>query len=63
MLAAASFENWNPKHFLDTAEMTAALAIGFDLLHNDLKKLLKSKSICSHQDEIICIYKVVYPNT
>jgi hypothetical protein len=36
MLAAASFDNWNPSHFLDVAEMTAALGIGFDLLYNDI---------------------------
>ncbi len=28
--AVAQFPDWNPKHFLDTAEMTAALAIGYD---------------------------------
>ncbi len=32
MLAAADFPNWNPSHFLDTAEMTHALAIGYDWL-------------------------------
>jgi hypothetical protein len=31
--AAAGFEDWNPRHFLDTAEMTHALAIGYDWLH------------------------------
>ncbi|MFP4502242.1 MAG: heparinase II/III family protein [Candidatus Hydrogenedentota bacterium] len=36
MLAAADFEDWNPSHFLDVAEMTAALAIGYDWLYNDL---------------------------
>jgi hypothetical protein len=36
MLAAASFEDWNPSHFLDVAEMAAALAIGYDWLYNDL---------------------------
>ena len=30
MLTAAGFEDWNPKHFLDVAEMTNALAIGYD---------------------------------
>ena len=30
MLAAAAFTDWNPSHFLDVAEMTAALAIGVD---------------------------------
>lgn len=37
MLAAAAFEDWNPSHFLDVAEMTAALAIGYDWLYNDLQ--------------------------
>jgi Heparinase II/III-like protein len=36
MLAAAAFEDWNPSHFLDVAEMTAALAIGYDWTYNDL---------------------------
>ncbi|UCG49700.1 MAG: heparinase II/III family protein [Phycisphaerales bacterium] len=36
MLAAAAFSDWNPSHFLDVAEMTAALAIGYDWLFNDL---------------------------
>ena len=29
---AAGFKDWNPSHFLDTAEMTAAFAIGYDWL-------------------------------
>jgi hypothetical protein len=32
--AAANFPNWNPPHFLDTAEMTHAFAIGYDWLHD-----------------------------
>lgn len=36
MLALSAFPDWNPSHFLDTAEMTAALAIGYDWLHGDL---------------------------
>jgi len=36
MLAAAAFEDWNPSHFLDVAEMTAALAIGYDWLYHGL---------------------------
>lgn len=36
MLAAASFKDWNPAHFLDTAEMTNALAIGYDWLFDYL---------------------------
>ncbi len=31
--AAARFPDWNPRHFLDTAEMTAAFAVGYHWLH------------------------------
>jgi hypothetical protein len=31
---AANFADWNPKHFLDTAEMTHAFAIGYDWLYD-----------------------------
>src|SRR5258708_27083322 len=34
--AAADFKDWNPSHFLDTAEMTHAFAIGYDWLYSDL---------------------------
>lgn len=37
MLAAAAFSDWNSSHFLDTAEMTFALAIGYDWLHAQLE--------------------------
>ena len=30
MLHVCTFPNWNPQHFLDVAEMTAAVAIGYD---------------------------------
>jgi len=33
MLAAASFPDWYPTHFLDTGEMTAALGVGYDWLY------------------------------
>lgn len=34
MRAAAAFPDWNPGHFLDTAELCAAFAIGYDWLHD-----------------------------
>jgi hypothetical protein len=34
--AAANFPDWNPRHFLDTAEMTHAFAIGYDWLYDAL---------------------------
>ena len=36
MLAVSRFSDWNPSHFLDVAEMTFALAIGYDWLHDEL---------------------------
>ncbi|TNJ62313.1 DNRLRE domain-containing protein [Paenibacillus hemerocallicola] len=34
LAAAGSFQDWNPSHFLDTAEMTHAFAIGYDWLYD-----------------------------
>ena len=34
--AACGFKDWNPVHFLDTAEMSTAVAIGYDWLYHDL---------------------------
>jgi hypothetical protein len=36
MLAIAAFADWNPPHFLDVAEMTAAVALGYDWLYDAL---------------------------
>lgn len=36
MLAAASFADWNPTHFLDVAEMGTALGLGYDWLYGYL---------------------------
>lgn len=36
MDAACAMKDWNPSHFLDTAEMAAAVAIGYDWLHATL---------------------------
>ncbi len=33
MLAAAAFPDWNPSHFLDVAEMSTALGLGYDWLY------------------------------
>jgi hypothetical protein len=49
MLAVSAFKDWNPSHFLDVAEMTAALAFGYDWLYNDLnassKKIIREAII------------------
>ena len=36
LLAIAGFSDWNPTHFLDVAEMTMAVAIGYDWLYDVL---------------------------
>lgn len=36
MLNIAQFFDWNPSHFLDVAEMTTALAIGYDTFYSQL---------------------------
>ena len=36
MLAVSAFADWNPSHFLDAAEMTMAVAIGYDWIYGTL---------------------------
>lgn len=38
MLAVAGFTDWNPSHFLDVAEMTMGMAIGYDWLYGELSE-------------------------
>lgn len=49
MVAISMFDDWNPSHFLDVGEMTMALAIGYDWLHDrlrsDSKELIKDAII------------------
>lgn len=44
MLNVASFSDWNPSHFLDVAEMTLAIAIGYDWLF-DLLTVAQKKML------------------
>lgn len=43
LLTIAAFPDWNPSHFLDVAEMTAAVAIGYDWLYADLTPDTRAK--------------------
>ncbi len=36
LLKISGFSDWNPSHFLDVAEMTMAVAIGYDWLYDKL---------------------------
>ncbi len=38
------FKDWNPYHFLDTAEMAVAVALGLDWAHADLS--LRTRQLC-----------------
>lgn len=42
--AVCSFEDWHPSHFLDVAEMTFAVSIGYDWLYDDLKP--ETRELC-----------------
>lgn len=50
MLAIAEFDDWNPSHYLDVAEMTLGMAIGYDWLYRDLSSQSRDKI----KDAIIC---------
>lgn len=41
MLAVSAFSDWNPSHFLDVAEMSMGVAIGYDWLFDALPELSK----------------------
>jgi hypothetical protein len=49
MVAIAAFTDWNPSHFLDVAEMTMAMSIGYDWLFGSLpensRKLIRDAII------------------
>lgn len=49
LLNVSSFPDWNPSHFLDVAEMTMAVAIGYDWLYSQLSQENRQKL----QDAII----------
>lgn len=42
LLAVSAFSDWNPGHFLDVAEMTMAVAIGYDWLYEALPEQSRS---------------------
>ncbi|MCD7971176.1 MAG: heparinase II/III family protein [Candidatus Azobacteroides sp.] len=41
LLTVCGFPDWNPGHFLDVAEITAAVSIGYDWLYRDLQEQSK----------------------
>jgi hypothetical protein len=59
--AISKFPDWNPSHFLDTAEMTYALAIAYDWLYDDWnqqqKELIRSNIIEKGLNPALNAYK------
>jgi hypothetical protein len=43
MLAVCTFKDWNPSHFLDTAEMSHAVGVGYDWLYSYLDAKMRQK--------------------
>ena len=43
LLTVCKFKDWNPSHFLDTAEMSHAVGIGYDWLHSHLDEDTRKK--------------------
>ena len=42
LLDVCAFKSWNPKHYLDVAEMSAAVSMAYDWLYYDLKASTKA---------------------
>ena len=49
LLSVSAFSDWNPSHYLDVAEMTTAVAVGydwlFDIMSNDTKETIRKAII------------------
>ena len=41
LVKVSKFSDWNPTHFLDVAEMTLAVSLGYDWLHDQLNEAAK----------------------
>ena len=61
MKAVCAFPDWNPYHFLDTAEMTEGLAFAYDWLYNymseDFRETVKSSIINKGLMQIVEDYR------
>jgi len=59
--AAAAFQDWNPSHFLDTAEMTHAFALGYDWLYDcwseDQRRVLREAVVSKGLREGLRVYE------
>lgn len=53
-----SYPDWDPKHYLDTAEMTAAVAVAYDWLYEELPTSLKKEiQACIYRNALTRVLK------
>lgn len=61
LLAVCAFKDWNPSHFLDTAEMSHAVGVGYDWLYSymdaDTRAKIKAGLIKNGLEEGLIAYK------
>jgi|GEM_PF-203644 len=63
--AAGEFPDWNPRHFLDTAEMTRAFAIGYDWLYDawteEQREFLRTAIVSMGLEPALAAYRGTSP--
>ena len=61
LLAVCAFDDWNPSHFLDTAEMSHAVGVGYDWLYSymdaDTRAKIKAGLIKNGLEEGLIAYR------
>ena len=62
LLNICSYKSWNPQHFLDVAEITTAVAIGYDWCFNALSSKTKNTVVESIQNKAFKPAFSVYTN-
>ena len=61
--AACALKDWNPSHFLDTAEMSTAVAIGYDWLYPSLDAEQRKRYEDTLLDKGLRVVGKVHPKT
>lgn len=62
LIHVCSFSNWDPGHYLDVAEMTAAVAVAYDWLYDVLPSTTKSLVKASIYNKALLLAKAEYQN-
>ncbi|WP_181182341.1 heparinase II/III domain-containing protein [Sphingobacterium lumbrici] len=62
LINVCRFPNWNPVHYLDVAEMTTAVAIGYDWLYADLAKETRQLLVTAIKEKALNLAVQEYEN-